>query len=197
MNELVFMHEKEAMTTSLLVAEKFHKRHDNVMQKIEKLIAEDENSKSRFHKSWYKTDGNRKSYPFYYMDRDGFVFLVMGFTGKEANIWKWKYIDAFNLMEKELRNRKISAINQKASMKTLHDNLPQPSKRDYIKACTISSKAISNIFGYPKSIKKADMTSEMLEKYDNVCKDTVELMAMKEKYNLDIHVSEKIYEKYC
>lgn len=30
------------------------------MQKIEKLIAEDENSKSRFHKSWYKADGNRK-----------------------------------------------------------------------------------------------------------------------------------------
>jgi Rha family phage regulatory protein len=37
------------------------------------------------------------------MTRDGFTFLVMGFTGKDAAAWKEKYIAAFNAMEAELR----------------------------------------------------------------------------------------------
>ena len=35
----------------------------------------------------------------YLMNRDGFTFLVMGFTGNKANEWKWQYIKAFNQME--------------------------------------------------------------------------------------------------
>lgn len=38
------------------------------------------------------------------MNRDGFTFLVMGFTGKNANEWKWKYINAFNEMEERLKS---------------------------------------------------------------------------------------------
>ena len=38
------------------------------------------------------------------MNRDGFSLLVMGFTGKEAIEWKLKYIEAFNEMEKKLKN---------------------------------------------------------------------------------------------
>ena len=40
----------------------------------------------------------------YYMNRDGFSLLVMGFTGAEAIEWKLKYIEAFNAMEKKLKN---------------------------------------------------------------------------------------------
>lgn len=36
------------------------------------------------------------------MTRDGFVFLAMGFTGKEAAQWKEAYINAFNAMEAEI-----------------------------------------------------------------------------------------------
>lgn len=35
--------------------------------------------------------------------RDGFVFLAMGFTGKEAAQWKEAYIEAFNAMEAALQ----------------------------------------------------------------------------------------------
>jgi Rha family phage regulatory protein len=38
--DLVHLHDKHATTTSLIVAEKFGKRHDNVLRAIEKLIAE-------------------------------------------------------------------------------------------------------------------------------------------------------------
>lgn len=43
------------------------------------------------------------------MTRDGFVFLVMGFTGKMAAKFKEAYIKAFNAMEAMLRARELSA----------------------------------------------------------------------------------------
>ena len=44
-----------------------------------------------FHESSY-TAGTGKSYKEYFMNRDGFSLLVMGFTGKKALEWKIKYI---------------------------------------------------------------------------------------------------------
>jgi phage antirepressor YoqD-like protein len=38
------------------------------------------------------------------MTRDGFTFLVMGFTGKKTAIWKEQFIRAFNTMEAKLRS---------------------------------------------------------------------------------------------
>ena len=39
----------------------------------------------------------------YYITRDGFTFLAMGFTGKIAAKFKEAYINAFNEMENKLR----------------------------------------------------------------------------------------------
>ena len=39
----------------------------------------------------------------YLMDRDGFSFLAMGFTGEKADTWKLDFIDAFNAMENKLK----------------------------------------------------------------------------------------------
>ena len=57
-----------------------------------------------FHLTEYTTSQNKKL-PMYLMNRDGFSFLVMGFTGKKADEWKLKYIAAFNAMEKQLAQR--------------------------------------------------------------------------------------------
>ena len=43
------------------------------------------------------------SQPMYYMNRDGFTLLVVGFTGKKALKFKMQYIEAFNQMENELK----------------------------------------------------------------------------------------------
>ena len=40
MNELVIMHDQQAVTTSLKVAEVFGKRHDHVVRAIRNLITE-------------------------------------------------------------------------------------------------------------------------------------------------------------
>ena len=46
-----------------------------------------------------------RKYPMFNISRDGFSFLVMGFTGKKADDWKIKYINAFSKMEQMLLNQ--------------------------------------------------------------------------------------------
>lgn len=57
-----------------------------------------------FIESTYLDKSNRQSKE-YLLTRDGFSFLVMGFTGAKADIWKLKYIEAFNKMEEYIRNQ--------------------------------------------------------------------------------------------
>lgn len=194
MNELINIKNDEAVTTSLQVAEFFHKRHDAVLRSIEGLVSE--NTKMWFHKSTYKTEGNNKKYPMYYMNRDGFSLLAMGFTGKKALEWKILYIQAFNQMEKYINFRKADKQIQKNAMQFLHDNLQMPTEVDYRKANTIANKCVSNMYGYPKMIKKGDMSLEMLEQREPVLNEVVELMAVKDKYKLDVPVSDSIYKRY-
>jgi Rha family phage regulatory protein len=106
MNELVFFQKDEVLTDSLSVAEYFHKQHKDVIRKIENIIDEDsaQNCAQCFKKSHYK-DLSGKTNIKYLMNRDGFTFLVMGFTGKKANQWKWDYIKAFNSMEAVIREK--------------------------------------------------------------------------------------------
>lgn len=106
MNELVQLRNDEAVCSSLEIAENFSKRHSDVLEKIERIISNEptENSVRCFRKSSY-LDEQGKSRPMFLMNRDGFSFIVMGFTGRKADEWKWKYIEAFNTMEKMLRER--------------------------------------------------------------------------------------------
>lgn len=100
MNELVIVHNKQAVTTSLHVAEVFGKDHKHVLETISNLAAEKSAAKF-FAEATY--DNRGKQYPMYYMNRDGFTLLAMGFTGKKALQFKIKYIQAFNSMETQIR----------------------------------------------------------------------------------------------
>ena len=91
--------------------------------------------------------------------------------------------------------RMLDKEHQKEAMSTLKKSLRQPVRVDFIKANTIANKAISNKHGYPKMVKKADMTPEMLVEREEVLDNTVELMGVNDKYNLGISVSEQIYKK--
>ena len=105
---MVYLKNEQALTDSLTVAEMFEKQHKHVLEKIEKILNDSaENSAQCFHKTRYK-DASGKWNTKYLMNRDGFTFLVMGFTGKKANEWKWKYIDAFNKMEKVVMERQTT-----------------------------------------------------------------------------------------
>lgn len=105
MDKLIELKGNKAVTTSLQVAEHFGKRHDSILRNIDSILKDSENAKMWFQKSSYKVAENNKTYPLYYMNRDGFSLLVMGFTGKKALEWKVKYIQAFNEMEKLLTEK--------------------------------------------------------------------------------------------
>ena len=105
MNELVFLKKDEALTDSLIVAEKFHKRHDNVLQAIDKLIPLLKNKERNMFILSHRKADDGQIHRMYLMNRDGFSLLVMGFTGKKALEWKLRYIDAFNAMESFIREK--------------------------------------------------------------------------------------------
>ena len=96
------MKDQQAVTSSLQVAETFDKEHSKVMRAIEG-IAKNGDTHQMFLKSSHINDQNGQSYPMYYMNRDGFTLLAMGFTGKKALKFKMQYIEAFNNMEDELK----------------------------------------------------------------------------------------------
>lgn len=105
--ELVFKGENsQALTNSLLVAEKFGKEHRNVLQAIRDIIGYAENSAypQMFVESTYYNQQNGQNYPMFVMNRDGFTLLAMGFTGKRAMRFKLDYIAAFNKMESALKD---------------------------------------------------------------------------------------------
>lgn len=91
-------------TTSNEIAAHFGKQHGHVIRAIRNLDCSDQFRLSNFGESFY-TNEQGKQQPAYTITRDGFVFLAMGFTGKNAAQWKEKYIEAFNAMEAELRAR--------------------------------------------------------------------------------------------
>ena len=77
-------------------------------------------------------------------------------------------------------------------MAKLHKSLKEPKKVDFIKANTIANKAVSTKYGYPKMIKKADMTPDMLADRQELLDSTVELMTVNEKFNLDLSISDEV-----
>jgi len=107
MQELVLNYRHQALTTSLIVAERFGKRHDDVLKAIRNLNCSDEFRFLNFAEATYsKVQGNvTYKYPMYRMTWKGFSFLVTGFTGKEAGAWKERFIDAFEYMATALQRQ--------------------------------------------------------------------------------------------
>jgi len=101
LSELITLEGNTPLTNSLILAEKFAKRHDNVINKIENLIQDDKNTDLNFKVSEYK-DSTGRVLKMYIMDRRSFSILSMGFTGKKAMKWKIAFYDAFESMEKIL-----------------------------------------------------------------------------------------------
>lgn len=104
------------MTTSLKVAEAFNKRHDNVLRKLETLSCSPEFTALNFEVSEY-IDSTGRRLSMWLMTKDGFIFLVMGFTGAKAAAVKESYIAEFNRMADELHCRQLA---------TLVDDIPFP-----------------------------------------------------------------------
>jgi len=121
-----------ARVDSLFVAEFFEKRHDHVIRDIRKITAPKSGLSDNFIHSNFKADSYKDStgrkLPCYFMTRDGFTMLVMGFSGQKAMKFKELYIRRFNEMECFIKTL-VSARQEfpllTANIKLLHEN-PKP-----------------------------------------------------------------------
>ncbi|MFU8924919.1 Rha family transcriptional regulator [Acinetobacter puyangensis] len=117
-------------TTTLAVAQAFNKRHTDVLRDVKNIvealdgisvlelqaIAEENHfipdvSGQRNFASTSYTDTWNRSKPMYQLNRDGFMLLVMGYTGKKALLVKLRFLAAFNTMEELLSERYASYEN--------------------------------------------------------------------------------------
>ena len=95
--------EEVTVVTSLDVAETFGKEHYHVMEDIRSI--QEKISTPDFSGLFFEAEyiaSNGKKNPMFYMNRDGFTLLVMGYSGEKAMQFKMAYIRQFNAMEKAL-----------------------------------------------------------------------------------------------
>lgn len=117
-------------------------------------------------------------------DFQDWVFEMLRTLRKQSEL---EGFQIFRMLDKE---------HQKEMMSKLSRSLEKPKRKHFIKANTIANKAISTKYGYDKMIKKKDMTPDMLIERQPILDDTVNLISVAEKFDLDISVSQKVYEKY-
>jgi Rha family phage regulatory protein len=87
------------------VADKFGKRHTHVLTDIDRLRTSAEISADLWFHPATVLDGYGREQPSFNLTRQGFTLLVMGWTGERAMQFKVRYIEAFDAMEAELRER--------------------------------------------------------------------------------------------
>lgn len=103
----------QPFTTSRAVAERFGKRHKDVLKAIKNLLADMPDpafAERNFAPSMYQVRGGKNTVREeleYRLTHDGFAFLAMRFTGKEAIAWQIAFLQAFNAMEAELQARTV------------------------------------------------------------------------------------------
>lgn len=74
--------------------------------------------------------------------------------------------------------------------------MKQVNKTNYIKANTIVNKVVSTKFGFPKMIKKDEMVPKMLKARQAILEDTVNLMRLRDEYDLDFSGFDAVKKKW-
>jgi len=115
MNQLVHLSGDRLVVTTLEISNHFGKQHKDVLESVRSLECSQEFSQRNFTPTSYN-DRQNKPRPMYEITRDGFVFLCMGFTGQQAAVWKERYIEAFNQMERSLRGNLPTQHQQQLSL---------------------------------------------------------------------------------
>lgn len=117
------------VVSSLDIAETFDKNHAHVLRDIKELECSDEFRESNFGLSSYVNSQNKKQ-PMYYVTRDGFTLLAMGYTGEKAMKFKEAYIKQFNAMERMLQGKLIEREKGIAVRQSLTKALQQSTENE-------------------------------------------------------------------
>lgn len=127
-SEFIQIHNNQTITTSEFVAKAFNKNHKDVLRKIDEILTQvpDFFGKRNFTptESNYKNNlGFDVPSRTYELTKDGFMLLVMGFTGKQAMQIKIAYIEAFNKMAEMLAKQNSGSLKPTSPIEQL-ENMP-------------------------------------------------------------------------
>lgn len=92
------------VTTSLIVAQVFGKEHNKVVRDIESLSCSESFRVANFGEAAFQNPKTGQSHRMIEMTKDGFSFLVMGYTGAKAGQFKEQFIAEFNKREAMLKS---------------------------------------------------------------------------------------------
>ena len=167
MNEIINaieLKDGKAVTSSLKIAEVFGKPHKDVLKAIRELECPEDFAGRNFSPGSYK-DANNQERPMFFVARDGFTLLAMGFTGAKAMQFKVAYIEAFNAMERTIKESAATGLpTPEVMMSTLYAEMERriraEEERDEYKrnlariarASNLTFGEISAVTGLPKDI---------------------------------------------
>lgn len=167
-----FKDDEKVVVSSLDVAEVFGKEHRRVLQDIRELSCSDDFRLHGFVQSTYTNEQNRKQ-PMYYMTRDGFTLLVMGYSGEKAMQFKEAYIKQFNAMEKALQGKIHERIKGMAVRNLLTDAIKESRENERMHGhaySTYTNVIYKSLFGKNASQLRKDLdlkTSDKLRDHLN------------------------------
>ena len=151
------------------VAEVFSKEHRRVMQSIRELDCSPEFHQHNFVQMLRTTQlGNNatRQDPYYFITRDGFVFLVMGFTGKTAAKFKEAYIRAFNEMEAKLRRQQEEARISRMAQQPAHTMADMPR---LVHEQLAEDAPIVESYGQQRVVSTVTLARLTGRKHENIC----------------------------
>lgn len=190
-NPLLPLFKIESMS-SLEIAELTGSRHSNVRISIERLMERGVIERSALQT--FKNINNVAVEGYAIAKRDTYVAVAQlspEFLGRLVD--RWQYLEDQLAV---IKFREGDKKHQLDAMEALSHLLPEDLKGEalsYIKANGVVNKATSNLFGFPKMIKKADMSPDMLTVREKIMDDYLKLYEVIE----DNHkIAELLYHKY-
>ncbi len=154
---------------SLFVAEFFEKRHDHVIRDIRKITDPKSGLSENFIGTNFKSDFYKditgRKLPCYFMTRDGFTMLVMGYSGQKAMKFKELYIRRFNEMECFIKTL-VSARQEfpllTANIKLLHEN---PKPYHFSNECDMLNRIVVGMTAKQFRLKKKKKKGKSIRPY--------------------------------
>lgn len=174
--DFVQVKNSQTITTSEFIAQAFNKRHDNVLQSIDNLLADIDPAfaAQNFRETEISTQNNlgfTVKNRAYELTKDGFMLLVMGFTGKAALAIKIAYIQAFNKMAEMLSGSLKTktalpnglTLEQQDVVKAMHREILEQTPPEMRKALAIKLWAsIKQKFGCTYKAVSSDCFNEVI-----------------------------------
>jgi Rha family phage regulatory protein len=144
------------MVSSKLIAEKFQRRHADVLNSIRNIVSDlpEEFSKRTFSFVENTREIQRGEHSEVCMTRDGFALLAMGFNGRTALEWKVRFLEAFNAMEETIRSELPALRAEVLRLSNEKSFLPAPKKQHGNTGLVPAIQLVDTLFGTTSELRK-------------------------------------------